>query len=99
MHQPLVLWLLACWCALAATIVVLNKLVGQSFRQSMCPVMQAIMQHPVIAADGHTYERAAMEQWLRQHNTSPVTGCQLARTHLISNVLIKCAISTHQDMQ
>ncbi len=32
------------------------------------------MQDPVIAADGHTYERQAMEDWLTCHNPSPVTG-------------------------
>ena len=29
---------------------------------------------PVLAPDGHTYERAALEQWLKQSRTSPMTG-------------------------
>jgi len=32
------------------------------------------MVDPVVTADGHTYERAAIEQWLRVHDTSPMTG-------------------------
>ncbi|DBA89960.1 TPA: hypothetical protein ACH3X2_004388 [Trebouxia sp. C0005] len=45
--------------------------------------MQAAMHDPVIAADGHTYERHAMEHWLLKHGTSPITGAQLS--HLSSS--------------
>ena len=40
----------------------------------VCPITQAVMEDPVMTADGHTYERAAIEQWLREHDTSPNTG-------------------------
>ena len=50
------------------------------------------MQHPVIAADGHTYERHAMQDWLTCHSTSPVTGQKLNSLRLIGNVAIRCAI-------
>jgi len=32
------------------------------------------MVEPVIAADGHTYERAAIQHWLQGSSLSPVTG-------------------------
>eukprot|EP00904_Undaria_pinnatifida_P004994 jgi/Undpi1/1624/HiC_scaffold_11.g05014.m1 len=32
------------------------------------------MRDPVIAADGHTYDREAIEMWLRNHDTSPKPG-------------------------
>ena len=47
------------------------------------------MQEPVIAADGHTYEQAAMKAWLQQHTTSPVTGNDLPHTRLVPNFLVK----------
>ena len=50
------------------------------------------MRDPVIAADGHTYERHAMQEWLTHHSSSPVTGLQLSHKRLISNVLIRSAI-------
>ena len=53
------------------------------------------MQDPVIAADGHTYERQAMEDWLTCHSTSPVTGQKLHSLRLIHNVAIRCAIRDH----
>lgn len=37
-------------------------------------ITQEIMADPVITADGHSYERAAIEKWLKLHDTSPKTG-------------------------
>ena len=54
--------------------------------------LQVLMRDPVIAADGHTYERHAMQEWLTHHSSSPVTGLQLSHKRLISNVLIRSAI-------
>ena len=55
------------------------------------------MQEPVIAADGHAYDRLAMEQWLQQHDTSPVTGSTLQHAHLVPNVLIRNIIAQQQQ--
>ncbi len=54
--------------------------------------VQVMMQDPVIAANGHTYERDAMTTWLQHHHTSPVTGQLLKHTRLISNLAVKCII-------
>ena len=47
----------------------------QSFLE--CPITHEIMNDPVIAADGHTYERRAIERWLSQKNYSPMTGLMI----------------------
>lgn len=47
---------------------------------------------PVIAADGNTYERSAMEDWLMHHSTSPSTGNALQHQRLVPNVLIRKVI-------
>ena len=36
-------------------------------------------------ADGHTFERQAIEQWLQTHNTSPLTGLRLPTTAVTPN--------------
>ena len=59
--------------------------------------VQVTMRDPVIAADGHTCERAAMQAWLQHHHTSPVTGVSLAHSRLVSNVIVKAAIANQQD--
>ena len=50
------------------------------------------MIDPVIAADGHTYERSAMQKWLQEHQTSPVTGKALKHIRLVPNVVIRSVI-------
>ena len=52
------------------------------------------MMEPVVAADGHTYERAAMQHWLQHPPTSPVTQALLPHTPLVPNLLIKGAIAS-----
>ena len=52
------------------------------------------MSQPVSAADGHTYERVCIEQWLASgKTTSPMTGEALAYTHLIPNHFAKQTIA------
>ena len=40
---------------------------------------------PVVAADGHTYERVAITRWLKTSNKSPMTGSILLHKGLVSN--------------
>ena len=58
-------------------------------------LLQVVMQDPVIAGDGHTYERAAIQHWLQGSSLSPVTGDKLPHTRLVPNVLVKSALSQH----
>ena len=41
-----------------------------------CPISQELMVDPVVAPDGHTYEREALMRWLRISAVprSPLTG-------------------------
>ena len=64
-----------------------------------CPITMTIMSDPVIAADGHTYEREAIKTWLREHKTSPRTNLELRHTHVIPNHSLKSAIQEFQSSQ
>ncbi len=57
-----------------------------------CPITGDVMEDPVFTADGHTYERGAIEQWLHQHNTSPLTGKRLDHARLVPNFSLRKAI-------
>jgi hypothetical protein len=39
----------------------------------ICPITLRVFQDPVVAADGHTYERAAIVRWITEYGTSPFT--------------------------
>ncbi|CAE7518141.1 PUB50 [Symbiodinium microadriaticum] len=50
----------------------------------------------VLAADGFTYERQAIEKWLSMHNTSPMTGAVLAHRYLTENFALRHLIETYE---
>jgi hypothetical protein len=45
-----------------------------------CPITHDIMVDPVLANDGHSYERSAIERWYETHTTSPVTNESIGKT-------------------
>jgi len=55
------------------------------------------MVDPVVASDGHTYERRAIEEWLQKKNTSPLAGTPLQSTVLYPNYSLKSRISEWQQ--
>ena len=63
-----------------------------------CPISLELMVRPVIAADGHTYDRSSIEDWLARGNTtSPTTGAPLEHLHLADNHLVRSMVSEYQD--
>ncbi len=55
----------------------------------VCPLTGQVMREPVVAADGHTYERAAMESHLLESGISPVTQEKLPSKMLFANNALK----------
>ncbi len=51
------------------------------------------MWQPVMAADGHTYERAAIEAWLARSDRSPMTNELLPSKVLVPNLAMKAAMA------
>ena len=50
----------------------------------------------MVAADGHTYEKTAIEDWLQRNDTSPVTKQPLRHKRLVPNVVIRGFIHNHR---
>jgi hypothetical protein len=57
--------------------------------QFLCPITLQVMSDPVITADGHTYERVAIEAWLQKCNTSPQTGAPLLHRVLTPSIALR----------
>lgn len=55
----------------------------------LCPITKILLEDPVCTADGHSFERGAIEHWLMQHNTSPLTGLPLANKSLTPNYALR----------
>lgn len=57
-------------------------------RHFLCPITHELMEDPVIASDGQTYERAAIAAWFKNNMTSPMTGLKLSSWTLCPNRLV-----------
>jgi len=56
----------------------------------ICPISQEIIEDPVVAADGFTYERNCIEYWFKHGKlTSPMTGARLFNHSLIPNIILR----------
>ena len=64
-----------------------------------CPILYECMRDPVIAADGHTYERAAIQHWFNQKRTSPVTNKPLTDVTLRPNYSLRSLITNWRESQ
>ena len=62
-----------------------------------CPITLELFRDPVVAQDGHTYERKAIEDWIRKNGTSPITDQKLSLEHLIPNHAIKKVIDQFEN--
>ena len=62
-----------------------------------CPITCEIMREPVICADGHSYEKGAIEAWLQANDLSPLTGQKLAHKHLVPNHALKSIIEERRE--
>ena len=63
---------------------------GALWRLALGALLCVASNDPVSAADGHTYERVAIEEWLATGSrTSPSTGQPLQSTALIPQFTVK----------
>ncbi|GJP58407.1 hypothetical protein CLOP_g23845 [Closterium sp. NIES-67] len=62
--------------------------------QLLCPISQRRMMDPVVAADGYTYERYAIEQWLECKDTSPTTGMPFPHRFLTPNNTLRILLAS-----
>ncbi|CAE7266046.1 PUB50, partial [Symbiodinium sp. CCMP2592] len=51
----------------------------------ICPISQQVMEDPVQTADGYSYERSHIAEWLSRNSISPMTGKQLENKVVVPN--------------
>ncbi|RWS15133.1 WD repeat: SAM and U-box domain-containing protein 1-like protein, partial [Dinothrombium tinctorium] len=61
-----------------------------------CPITHEFMHDPVVASDGYSYEREAIEKWFESgNNSSPMTNEPLTDQRLITNLTLKLLIKKY----
>ncbi|EOD06267.1 hypothetical protein EMIHUDRAFT_60133, partial [Emiliania huxleyi CCMP1516] len=63
----------------------------------ICPITTEVMSDPVMATDGHSYERKQIERWLATKSTSPMTGEALEHSILTPNHALRGRIREWQE--
>lgn len=58
----------------------------------LCPLTMEIMYDPVLDAEGNTYERVALLEWLTKEHTSPISRQPLSEQMLNPNNALRDAI-------
>jgi hypothetical protein len=64
----------------------------------ICPITQVVMVDPVLGSDGRSYERSAITEWLRTHNTSPLTREVMTAETLKPNYALRSLIQRHNAL-
>jgi ankyrin repeat protein len=77
-------------CCLTKKESVMPKIIiegEKEFEPYICPISHYIMEDPVVAADGFTYDRKSIEEWLitQGKDTSPMTNEKLKHKDLTAN--------------
>jgi hypothetical protein len=58
----------------------------------VCPITLCVMRDPVVAADGHAYERAAISEWLSRRRSSPLSNCAMPSLRLSPHAALRRSI-------
>ncbi|WIA30890.1 hypothetical protein OEZ86_000943 [Tetradesmus obliquus] len=60
----------------------------------LCPLSQKVLTDPVVACDGFTYDRRAIQEWFESgQRASPLTKQALRSTATLPNHVVRCAVS------
>lgn len=72
------------------TLNVLEKLLEKKETiEYTCPITLIKMTDPVVAEDGHTYEKQAIDEWWKLHKTSPITKQAISNKFIPNRIIIK----------
>jgi len=68
------------------------------FKDWLCPISLTLMTTPMVAADGYTYEKTAIEQWLQTHTTSPMDRSPILDRRLYKNTALIIVIQAWKSL-
>ena len=75
----------------------LKKTIAKIAECLICPISRELVIDPILAEDGHSYERDLIETWLQTHNKSPMTNKRMATKVLYPNHTLKSIASVLRE--
>lgn len=73
---------------------IIEQQIETDTNQFACPISLMLMSNPVVAMDGHTYDRDSIVTWFETKHTSPMTGLTIDK-QLVPNFTLKSLIDSH----
>ena len=73
---------------------------GDHVREALdlvCGITQDLLEDPVVTCDGHTYSRLAIERWLKNNDTSPLTNETLSSKVLYPNLFAQKQVAKYKE--
>ena len=70
--------------------------IENKYNSMLCPITKQIFLEPVTAEDGMIYERSAIEAWVYENGTSPITGKQMS-LKLYPTIMFKNKVSEYLE--
>ena len=64
----------------------------EPYKDWVCPISHQLMVDPVVAQDGHSYERTEITEWLSRSSESPMDRSIIDNKTLYTNIGLKTAI-------
>jgi len=78
----------------------ITDLVARAHPDFVCPISHTLMRDPVLAADGHSYERRMIEEWFaRGSMQSPMPNAYVSNTRVFPEITLKKAIKRALEVQ
>ncbi|QTF49735.1 RING-finger-containing E3 ubiquitin ligase [Acanthamoeba polyphaga mimivirus] len=68
-----------------------TKYSKEPLQEFLCPISHEIMEHPVVAKDGFTYEKSNILKWFENKSTSPMTNEKISKK-ICDNKVLKSII-------
>ena len=62
-----------------------------------CPINETLMEKPVIAEDGYTYDYNSITKWFKSHQKSPITKKKMRNKLLITNLNLRSIINDYKN--
>ncbi|CAF1183475.1 unnamed protein product [Didymodactylos carnosus] len=62
-----------------------------------CPITFQLFDDPLLAADGHTYERKAIVEWIKLKGASPINRERIKLKDLRSNLIVKELVDEYRS--
>lgn len=59
----------------------------------VCPITLAPFVRPVVAPDGHSYEKHAIRKWMHASSVSPMTGARMPSGRLVHNHALRATLA------